>query len=136
MENNPIILFDGVCNFCNNAVNFVIKRDKHAQIKFSVLQSEYAKKLMVQHGLITFSLDTFIFIDKGRLYQRSTAALKVCKYLNGLWPLCYGFIIVPTFMRDALYKLISRNRYRWFGKKDQCMVPTPELKQRFIDIDI
>lgn len=132
MSQQPIILFDGVCNFCNSAVNFVLKRNRKANILFAPMQSEAGQKLLQQYHLPVDDMSSFIFIDEGRPYKQSTAALKVCRYLRGLWPLCFGFIIVPEFIRDGLYNLVARNRYRWFGKKDSCMIPTPEIKARFI----
>ena len=133
MITGPVILFDGICNFCNGAVNFTIKRDKHQVIKFAALQTGVGKALLQQFGLPENYTSSFIFIEKGKLYNRSTAALKVCRYLTGLWPLCYGLIIVPAFIRNAVYDLIAKNRYKWFGRKDSCMIPTPDLKARFID---
>ena len=133
MPGQPIILFDGVCNFCNGMVNFVIKRDKSASLKFSTLQSGTGQNLLTAKNFQGPDLRSFVFIEKGELYTRSTAALKVCKYMNGLWPLMYGFIIVPKFIRDGIYNWIAKNRYRWFGKKEVCMVPTPELQSRFLN---
>jgi predicted DCC family thiol-disulfide oxidoreductase YuxK len=132
MNNQPIILFDGVCNFCNSAVNFTLKRNSKADIFFAPLQSAAGQKLLVQYHLPVDSLESFVFIEQDKSYKRSTAALKVCKHLRGLWPLCYGFIIVPTFIRDGIYNWIAKNRYKWFGKKETCMIPTPEVKARFL----
>lgn len=133
MTEQPIILFDGVCNFCNSAVNFVIKRDKKGKICFAPLQSETGKKLLEQYKLPVNDMESFIFIEKGRVYSRSTAALRVCRYLGALWPLCFGAIIVPTFIRDGIYNWIARNRYKWFGVRQECMIPTPEIKARFLN---
>ncbi len=132
MNNQSIILFDGVCNFCNSSVNFVIQRDKNSRIKFTALQSEAGQQLLKQFNLPTHSFDTFIFIEEGVAYTLSTGALKVSKYLSGWWPMMYGLIIVPKFIRDSIYKWIAKNRYKWFGKKDQCMIPTPEVRERFL----
>lgn len=133
MQNQtPIILFDGVCNFCNNAVNFVIKRDKKASIHFAPLQSEIGRQLLIKYQLPTNTMNTFIFIESGKAYMKSTAALKVCRYLNGLWPLSYSFIIVPKFFRDGIYNWIAKNRYKWFGIKQECMIPTPDVRSRFL----
>lgn len=131
MPENSVIFFDGVCNLCNGAVQFVIERDVKNYFKFAALQSEYATKalstanLQVQHG------DSFVLLENGKVYEQSTAALRVARKLNGLWPLLYGFIIVPPFIRNAVYKFIARNRYKWFGKQESCWVPTPELKSKF-----
>jgi predicted DCC family thiol-disulfide oxidoreductase YuxK len=132
MESPAIILFDGVCNFCNGAVKFVLLRDKKNAIKFAALQSEIGQALLKQHGISADRFDSFVFLEQGRLYTRSSAALRVCKYLRGLWPLLYGFIIVPAFARDAMYDWIAKNRYRWFGKQDKCMVPSPGTRERFL----
>ena len=132
MENNPIILFDGVCNFCNSSVNFVIEPEKKSVIKLAALQSDTGQQLLQQFNLSTSEFNSFIFIEAGNIYTASTAALKVSKYLTALWPLLYGFIIVPRFIRDGIYNWISKNRYKWFGKKDQCMIPTPEVRSRFL----
>jgi len=133
MAGLPIILFDGVCNFCNSAVNFVIKRDKRSTLKFATLQSPVAQEMLLKNNLSESDLSSFVFIEKEKIFTRSTAALKVFKYLNGLWPLMYGFIIVPVFIRDGIYKLMAKNRYRWFGKREQCMVPTPDIRARFLN---
>ena len=132
MSTQPIILFDGICNFCNGAVNFTIKWDKNKVIKFAALQSETGANLLKQFGLPENDMSSFIFIEKGKLYKRSTAALRVCRYLKGLWPLCYGFIIVPAFIRNAVYDFIAKNRYKWFGQKEECMIPTPDIRARFL----
>ena len=133
MNEHPVILFDGICNFCNSAVNFVIKRDRKKQIVFAPLQSDRGKKLLQQYGLPADDMQSFVFIDKGKAYTRSTAALKVCRYLSPLWPLCYGTIIVPKFIRDGIYNWIAKRRYKWFGVQQECMIPTPEIKARFLD---
>ena len=130
---NPIILFDGVCNFCNYWVTFAIKRDRKNKLKFTPLQGETAKKLLPQFHINPSSLSSVIFIDNGKAYTQSSAAIQICKHLDGGWKLFYALIIIPKFMRDGLYNIIARNRYKWFGKKESCMIPTPELKERFLD---
>ncbi len=132
MNDQPIILFDGICNFCNSTVNFVIKRDKKAQIQFAPLQSEKGRLFLRQYNLPINSMDTFVFIEDGKVYTRSTAALRVSRYLSGLWPACYGLIIVPKFIRDGVYNWVAKNRYKWFGVREQCMMPSPEVRKRFI----
>lgn len=132
MTHQPIILFDGVCNFCNGAVNFTIKRDKKATIKFAALQSETGGQLVQQYGFPADDMRSFLFIENGKAYNRSTAALRVCRHLKWLWPLCYGFIIVPAFIRNGIYDWIAKNRYKWFGERQECMIPTPEVKARFL----
>jgi predicted DCC family thiol-disulfide oxidoreductase YuxK len=127
-----VILFDGVCNFCNSSVNFTIKRDKNNLLKFAALQSLAGSQLMEQYELPANEMQSFIFIENGVAYNRSTAALKVCKYLGAAWPLCYAFIIVPKFIRDGIYNFIAKNRYKWFGKQNECMLPTPAVKAKFL----
>ena len=133
MLEEPIILFDGVCNLCNSAVNFVIKRDKKSVFKFATLQSDLARKILSDNSLLFTDLNSFVLVENGVIYTRSTAALRVCRYLKGLWPLMFGFIIVPRFIRDLIYNWISKNRYRWFGKKESCMIPTPDVLTRFLN---
>ena len=132
MDDHPTILFDGVCNFCNGAVNFAIKRDKNKTLKFAPLQSEAGQRLLRQFNLSTTQFNSFVFIEKGIVYTQSTAALKIAKHLNGLWKLGYIFIIVPSFIRNGFYKIVAKYRYKLFGQKDQCMVPTEEMKARFL----
>ena len=132
MNSNRVILFDGVCNFCNSTVNFVIERDKKTIIKFAALQSDAGQQLLKQFNLSTSQFNSFIYIEDGKVFTQSTAALRVCKNLSALWPLLYGFIMVPEFIRDGIYKWIAKNRYKWFGKKDQCMIPSPEVRSRFL----
>jgi predicted DCC family thiol-disulfide oxidoreductase YuxK len=133
MDQQPIILFDGVCNFCNSAVNFVIKRNGKANILFAPMQSEAGQKLLKQYNLPADDMESFIFIENGVAYKRSTAGLRVCRHLRGLWPLCYGLIIVPKFIRDGVYNWIARNRYKWFGVRQECMIPTADIKTRFLN---
>lgn len=132
MSTDPIILFDGVCNFCNGAVNFTIKRDRKKIIKFAALQSEAGIQLTKQYGLPENDMRSFLLIENGEMYNKSTAALKVCRRLTGLWPLVYGFIIIPAFIRNAVYDFIAKNRYKWFGQKQECMIPTPDVRARFL----
>lgn len=132
MNNNPVILFDGICNLCNGSVQYVIRHDKKAVFSFASLQSDSGQSLLQQYKLPLSEFNSFVLIDNGIAYTKSTAALKVARKLSGPVKFLYGFIIVPPFIRDAVYNLISRNRYKWFGKKDSCMIPTPELKNRFL----
>ncbi|MEO7394299.1 MAG: thiol-disulfide oxidoreductase DCC family protein [Chitinophagaceae bacterium] len=133
MSGQPLILFDGVCNFCNSAVNFVIKRDKKNVIQFAPLQTSTAHQLLVDYKLPADDMKSFVFIENDRAYTRSTAAIKVCKHLSGLWPLMYGLIIIPGFIRNGIYDWFAKNRYKWFGQKNECMIPTPELQARFLN---
>ena len=132
MANDDIILFDGVCNLCNSAVQFVLKRDKHGVFKFASLQSDVGKALLAANNLPEDHLKSFVYISGDKVFTRSDAALKVAKQLSYPTRLLAAFIIVPKFIRDAVYDLIARNRYKLFGKRDTCMLPTPQLKQRFI----
>jgi predicted DCC family thiol-disulfide oxidoreductase YuxK len=133
MYQHSIILFDGVCNLCNGAVQFIIKRDNKNQFLFASLQSQEGKQILEEHNFTVNKANSFFLFENGKLFYRSTAALKVIKKLSGLWPLLYGFIIVPKFIRDGVYNWIAQNRYRWFGRKDECMIPTPELNAKFLN---
>jgi predicted DCC family thiol-disulfide oxidoreductase YuxK len=128
----PIILFDGICNLCNGAVQFIIKHDKRNLFRFGSLQSGTGQQLLAQYNLPMNEFNSFILIENNKAYSRSTAALKIAKKLNGILPWLYVFMIIPKIFRDSIYDLIARNRYKWFGQKDECMVPTPELKARFL----
>ncbi len=132
MDTGSIILFDGVCNLCNGAVQFVIRHDRKNRFLFGALQSEAAHKILEPFGVDPDGVNSFILVEQGRLYYRSTGALRVLKGLGGWLKWGYGLIIIPAFIRDAVYNLVANKRYRWFGKKDQCMVPTPELQKKFL----
>ena len=131
---HQVILFDGVCNLCNSAVQFIIRRDKKETFRFASLQSSLGRKLLGQHPRRTSPQETIILFKNNKVYDRSTAALEIAKELPGAWPAFYIFMILPKFLRDSLYNLIARNRYRWFGKKDECMIPTAEVKNRFLEV--
>jgi len=132
MNDHPIILFDGVCNLCNGAVQFVIKHDPEGRFLFTSLQSETGKNLLQKFAISPDDLSSFVLLQNDKVYTQSTGALKVIKQLRGAWKLLYGFIIVPAFIRNAVYRLIAGNRYKWFGKQDACMMPTPALQSRFL----
>lgn len=131
-KENSILLFDGVCNLCNSAVQFVIKRDKKKKFLYTSLQSKTGQKLLLKYGLNLSDFDSFILIENEKYFTKSTAALKVAKGLGGIWSMLYIFIIIPKFSRNAIYDFIARNRYKWFGKRDECMLPSPEFKDRFL----
>ena len=131
-KNHKIILFDGVCNLCNGAVVFIINHDKKDLFRFTALQNEVGKELVFKLKIDTSKTDSIILIDGDSFYIKSTAALKISRHLSGGYPLLYGFMIVPNFIRNWVYDLIARNRYGWFGKKDSCMIPTPELNSKFL----
>lgn len=126
-----IILFDGICNFCNGSVNFIIAHDRTGYFRFAPLQSDIGLELRERFS-IDDSIDSIILIEDDEAFIHSTTALRIARKLNGIWPLFYYLIIVPKPVRDFFYKLFARNRYRIFGKRDVCMVPTPEVRERFL----
>ena len=134
MENSKqIILFDGVCNLCNNAVQFVIKRDKKDVFRYAALQSEVGQQLTKERGIDTATVDSIILIDPGTAYYtKSTAALEIGKELKGYRTISSILMGIPSKLRDIVYDFIAKNRYKWYGRKDQCMVPTPELQSKFL----
>jgi predicted DCC family thiol-disulfide oxidoreductase YuxK len=132
-KNKPIVLFDGICNYCNYWVNFAVRRDSKQKLLFTPLQGETAKRLLPQYNISPTALSSVILIDKEKAYTQSTAALRMCRYLDGGWKLLYGLIIIPKPIRDFFYNIIARNRYKWYGKRDECMVPSPELRDRFLE---
>lgn len=127
-----IVLFDGVCNFCNGSVNFVIERDKAGYFKFAPLQSEIGEKLMAENRVKKSETDSVILLEDEHVYLYSTAALRIARKLDGLWSWAYALIIVPKPIRDFLYKLFAKYRYSLFGRQDSCMLPTPEIRARFL----
>jgi len=129
---SAIILFDGVCNFCNSSVNFIIERDRAGYFKFAPLQSEIGEKLLRENGIDRIETDSVVLIENGTVDTHSTAALKVARRLEGAWKWFYYLIFVPRFLRDAFYKLFARYRYKLFGKKDECMLPSPDVRARFL----
>ena len=128
----PVLLFDGVCNLCNASVQWVIVRDKKSVFHFAALQSEAGQDLLRKFGLDQAEFDSVVVIDGDRIYTRSDAALEVAGRLGGVWKLTRIFKIIPRSIRNAVYNWIARNRYRWFGKQEQCMLPRPECKERFL----
>ena len=130
---NPIVLFDGVCNLCTASVVFVIKRDRRAQFRFASLQSSAAQALLEPHHYDPGNLDSMLLIVDGTLYGKSAAWLQIMRRLDRAWPILFGlFRWVPTGIADAVYDFVGRRRYRWFGHKDSCWVPGEDLAQRFI----
>lgn len=128
-----IILFDGVCNLCNKSVQFILKKDKKKEFFFASLQGKTGVCLLQKFNLPENDLNSFLFVDNEKVYDRSTAALQVLRELGGVWKFFYVFMLVPKFVRDGIYKWIARNRYKWFGKRNECWLPTPELESRFLD---
>ena len=128
-----ILLIDGQCNLCHGITRFVIKRDPTAKFRFASLQSECGQRLLRAGGLSTTNIDSFVMIDHGRYYTKSTAALRTYRMLGGAWPLLYGGIVVPKAIRDRVYEFIAKRRYRWFGQHDSCLLPTENIRKRFIE---
>jgi predicted DCC family thiol-disulfide oxidoreductase YuxK len=132
MPSHPVILFDGVCHFCNGAINLLLKQDKEGRLRFAPLQSESGQQLLEKHRLPHQDFNSFVLIENGQTYQKSTAALRLLSYLPWYWQPLRVFRIIPSFLRDKVYDLVARNRYRWFGRKDSCMIPTQEMRKRFL----
>jgi predicted DCC family thiol-disulfide oxidoreductase YuxK len=130
---HPVVLYDGVCGFCQRAIQFILPRDRKGSFRFAALQSEIGRALLRQHGLGETSPDTFVLIEHGRAYTRSTAGLRVLRELGGAWRLLFAAILVPRPIRDYAYGVIARYRYRLFGRTDACMLPSPEVRARFLD---
>jgi predicted DCC family thiol-disulfide oxidoreductase YuxK len=133
VDANPIVLFDGLCNLCSSSVQFIIKHDSKVYFRFASLQSPLGEHQLRKMGLPANQLYSVVLIKEGRSFQKSDAALEIARHLDGVWPALYTFKIIPRFIRDGIYRIIANNRYTWFGKKDSCMMPTPELKSRFLD---
>ncbi|MDN5215372.1 thiol-disulfide oxidoreductase DCC family protein [Fulvivirgaceae bacterium BMA12] len=129
----PVLLFDGVCNLCNGVVQFVIKRDPDAKFSFTSLQSNMGQRLLQKFQLPTSDFESFVLVEGDRYYRKSTAALRLFSKLGGGWRLLYVFMIVPVPIRDFFYSLVANNRYKIFGRTDECWIPTPELKARFLE---
>ncbi len=128
-----VILFDGVCNLCNGAVNWVIKRDTQNKFKFSSLQSEYGKQLINRFQLSSDYLNTIVLLDNDQVYLRSEAVLRILRHLGGIYSIAYIFNVIPSPILNFFYNIVAKYRYRWFGKKDKCMVPDVSVQQKFIE---
>ena len=128
-----IVLFDGVCNLCNRAVDLIVRNDAAGKFKVAALQNERARSILKEYKLETDYLDSIVLVRGDRVFYKSRAALEISRKLKGLWPLFYIFIVIPKFIRDPVYDWIAANRYRWFGKRDSCRLPTPEEKERFLN---
>lgn len=131
-KDTAIILFDGVCNLCNTSVQFIIQHDKNNYFKFASLQSEVGQELLKKYKIDTSIADSIVLIENNRSYVKSTATLRIARHLKALYPLLYGLIIVPPFVRNVIYDFIAKNRYKWFGKQETCMVPSAEITSKFI----
>jgi predicted DCC family thiol-disulfide oxidoreductase YuxK len=127
-----IIFFDGVCNLCNTSIDFVIQRDINDHFLVGALQEDFSKQILSKFDVREDYLDSIVLVEKGEIYYKSTAALKIARNLSGLWPALYSLILIPKFLRDPIYDWIGANRYRWFGKKNTCRLATPEEKAKFL----
>ncbi|RMG16494.1 MAG: DUF393 domain-containing protein [Bacteroidetes bacterium] len=127
----PIVIFDGHCNFCNASVNFILERDHQQAFLFTPNQGDTGKQLLAGHTTPA-GTETLYLWENGRLYERSTAVLRIARRLGFPWKLLYGFILIPPFIRDGVYNFIARNRYRWFGRREHCRLPSPAEQARFI----
>ena len=131
-DKNPVVFFDGVCNLCNATVQFIINRDQKKIFRFAPLQATIAQQIKILNGIPANELESVILFVGGKIYKKSDAALQIARRLNGLWPVLFIFYILPRFLRDPFYDLVAKYRYRWFGRRDSCMMPDQDLKNRFI----
>jgi predicted DCC family thiol-disulfide oxidoreductase YuxK len=132
MAQQDIMLFDGVCNLCNGAVLFIIKRDKNDRFRFAALESDIGQELLDKHQIDPNKIDSIVLVSGDSAFAKAGAALRIARHLSGLWPVLYSLVIIPKFISNAVYDFIARNRYKWFGKKESCMIPTPELRSKFL----
>ena len=130
---SAVVLFDGVCNLCNGFVTFVIARDPRARVRFAPLSSDAAARVLREAGVSRPIPDTMVLVEDGTAYFRSDAPLRIARRLRFPWPLAYGLIVVPRFIRDRVYDGIAARRYRWFGRRGACLIPTPDMRRRFLD---
>ena len=128
-----IVIFDGVCNFCNSSVNFIIRHDPNVKFLFVTMQSKRTQKLLTQYQIDSNKTDSIVLIKNGKAFIKSGAVLEIAKGLSGIWPIFYVFKIIPSSLRNYLYDLFAARRYKLFGKKDACMIPNAELRERFLD---
>ena len=133
LSDKKIVLFDGVCNLCSKSVQFILKRDKKNQFLFGSLQGAYGQEMLKKYELPANEFNSFMLIEGDKLYTKSSGALRMLKHLGGGWGLLYVFIIVPKFIRDGIYNWIAKNRYKWYGKMNECWLPKPEWKTRFLE---
>ena len=128
----PILFFDSYCYLCENSVQFILKRDRKGLIRFASLESEIAKQLLQSNKILSTAINTVILWEDSKKYTQSTAVLRVCRHLSYPWPLCYALIIIPPFLRNLIYCFVARNRYRWFGRRQQCYMPSKAVAHRFL----
>lgn len=131
-KHNVILLFDGYCNLCNGCVKFVLKHEKNNKVSFASLQSETGRTLLIKYQIDASTIDSLVLIENGKAFIKSSAALKLSKYLKGLYPLCMSFMIIPPFIRNWVYDYIAKHRYKWFGKSETCMIPDKNVANRFL----
>lgn len=134
LHHKTILLFDGYCNFCSNTVQFILKHEKNKELFFASLQSETGIELLNHYHINPAETDSLVLVENNTAYVKSSAALRVSTHLKGLYPALFGFMIVPAFIRNWVYDFIARNRYKWFGKSESCMLPDPSVKQRFLSV--
>jgi len=128
----PLVLYDGQCGLCNHSVQLIIRHDRRGRFRFAALQSDAGQALLARHGLAADVIDTVVLVDGGRAFTRSRAALRIAGGMDAPWPLLRAFAIVPRPLADVVYDFVARNRYRWFGRSDACMLPPPEVRARFL----
>ena len=131
-EDKPILLFDGVCNFCDSTVNFIIDRDPRKNIRFAALQSQAGQQLLEKFSLDKNNFDSLVVVHKGRYFKKTSAVLRIVRWMKFPWNWLSIFIIIPPFIGNFFYDIVARNRYKWFGKLEYCRVPTPDVKERFL----
>lgn len=131
--NYKIVLFDGECNLCDRSINFIIAKDKKDAFRFATIQSDAGRSLLEQYQLDLNTSDSVLLIDKNRLFEKSTALLKIIRSLSGAYPLLYILIFLPKCFRDLFYDLVAKNRYKWFGKKDSCVIPRTDIEYKFLN---
>lgn len=133
-QSKPIVLLiDGHCNMCHGLAKFVVGRDKRAVFRFASLQSELGRRLLKEGAMPEDALETFVMVDNGKYYTKSTAALRIGRKLGWPWSVAYPAIVVPRFVRDRVYRFVARRRYRWFGRSESCLLPTPDMRSRFLE---
>ena len=133
INSNRIVYFDGVCNLCESSVQFIIRKNKKKNIQFASLQGSHGQAFLKENNFDTSEFSSLVYVENGKIYTKSSGALRITKQLKGLWPMIICFLIIPKFIRDGVYTYVAKNRYKWYGKKTSCWLPTPELKKRFLD---
>lgn len=130
---SSLVFFDGICNLCNSTVQFLLKIDKYQRLTFGSLQGETANKILPSYQIAPEKLSSIIFIHNNKVYTESSAVLEIFRVIGGLWTILYVFKIIPAFLRNGFYRFIAHYRYQWFGKKEECMIPSRKLRQRFVE---